>query len=65
MARQPQPPTALDRPGQRCSACEGNGWYYIGDWSQGYPKGKCQVCKGSGRMERGPDGRWGPAKGSS
>lgn len=37
---------------QKCSACEGDGWYYVGDWSQGYPKGKCRVCKGSGQMKK-------------
>ena len=50
--------------GQTCSACEGVGWYYVGDWKAGYPKGTCRVCEGSGRMR--PDrkrglGHWLPA----
>jgi hypothetical protein len=32
----------------KCTACSGDGWYCTGDWAQGYPKGKCVVCKGSG-----------------
>lgn len=35
-----------------CTACDGDGWYYIGDWSQGYPKGRCRVCNGTGRMRQ-------------
>lgn len=50
---------------RRCSACEGHGYEIKGDWSQGYPKGRCVVCKGTGQMEPGlMRGEWHPAKGA-
>jgi hypothetical protein len=46
-----------------CTACGGLGWYYVGDWSQGYPKGRCKVCRGAKRIVPHPHqaGRWLPA----
>lgn len=42
-----------------CTACGGEGEYIVGDWRQGYPKGRCRVCRGTGRMVRDrATGKW-------
>lgn len=50
----------------KCTACSGDGWYCTGDWTQGYPKGKCVVCKGTGDISvshKPPTGSSEPSKG--